>query len=98
MTEPEMTTTKTAAFNCTCDPANPCRTMRMTVHQFEVLGGEEWSQRFRVRVGLRAGQLHRQIFGKPAKKVRSKAESRNKVGNYPCGILEQAFRLRGCAF
>jgi hypothetical protein len=66
----------------------------LTVSEFERLGGENWTQSFRVSLGLRAGKLYKGLYGKDAKKVRSstKPEWRNKVGKYPCGILEQAYR------
>jgi hypothetical protein len=70
-----------------------CRAYRLTVSEFERLGGERWSQSFRVQLALRANSLHIEVYGKSANKVRSskKREWRNKVGTYPCGILEQAY-------
>jgi hypothetical protein len=53
---------------------------------------------FRVRLGLLAGKRHAEIYGKKAKKIRASTEPgwRNKVGKYPCGVLEQAYRkLKG---
>jgi hypothetical protein len=70
----------------------------MTVSEFEYLGEERWTQSFRIRLGLRAHKLHRELYGKKARKVRSstKREWRNKVGRYPCGLLERAYRqLKG---
>jgi hypothetical protein len=75
-----------------------CRAYRLTVSEFERLGGETWTQSFRVSLGIRSGKLYAEIYGKKANKVRSstKPDWRNKVGKYPCGILEQAFReLKG---
>lgn len=52
-------------------------------------------QTFRVQLGIRANSLHIALYGKPANKVRSRGW-RNKVGKYPCGILEQAYsELKG---
>jgi hypothetical protein len=71
-----------------------CRAYQLTVSEFERLGGEAWTQSFRVSLGLRAATLYAELYGKKAKKVRSstKPEWRNRVGKYPCGILEQAYR------
>jgi hypothetical protein len=71
-----------------------CRAYRLTISEFERLGGEAWTQSFRIRLGLLANKLYVQIYGKKPKKVRAstKPEWRNKVGKYPCGILEQACR------
>jgi hypothetical protein len=45
-------------------------------------------------VGLLAHKLYVELYGKEPKKVRSSTKPawRNKVGKYPCGILEQAYR------
>jgi len=75
-----------------------CRAYHLTVSEFERLGGERWSQSLRVRLGLRAQKLYRELYSKKARKVRSSTRPnwRNKVGKYPCGLLEQAYReLRG---
>jgi hypothetical protein len=75
-----------------------CRAYHMTVGEFERLGGEPWTQGFRVRLGLQAKKLFTELYGKAPKKVRSSTRPayRNKVGKYPCGILEQAYReLKG---
>jgi hypothetical protein len=75
-----------------------CRAYHLTVREFERLGGVRWKQSFRIRLGRLANKLYSEIYGKPAKKVRSRTAWRNKVGKYPCGILEQAYReLRGQA-
>jgi hypothetical protein len=64
------------------------------VNEFERLGGETWTQSFRIRLGLRARELYRELCGKEAPKVRSRTNPayRNEVGQYPCGILEVAYR------
>ena len=75
-----------------------CRAYYLTLTEFEQLGGEPWTHSFRVRVALRARKLYSELYGKPPGKVRSKTwpQYRNKVGKYPCGILEQAYRqLKG---
>jgi hypothetical protein len=70
-----------------------CRAYLLTVHEFERLGGEPWTQGFRVRMGLLANKLYVELYGKPPRKVRTKLRRhRNKVGKYPCGLLEQAYR------
>jgi hypothetical protein len=68
--------------------------MLLTTQQFMKLGGEKWTPGFLVRVGLRASALHRELLGKAPKKQRSNVGGahRNRVGLYPCGILEQAYR------
>ena len=75
-----------------------CRAYQLTVSEFERLGGETWTQSFRISLGIRAGRLYAEVYGKAAEKVRTKFGPgwRNKVGKYPCGILEQAYReLKG---
>jgi hypothetical protein len=67
-----------------------CRAYRLTVSEYEELGGERWTQPFRVALGKRATALHREVYDKRAPKGRN--EWRNKVHSYPCGILEQAYR------
>jgi hypothetical protein len=71
-----------------------CRAYRLTVSEFEKLGGEPWTQGFRIRLGLLANKLYVEVYGEKPKKVRSsfKHGYRNTVGKYPCGILEQAYR------
>lgn len=77
-----------------CDLCKPCRVMHLTTQQFMKLGGEKWDRGFTIRVGLRAAKIHEEVLGKAPKKVRSstKGAYRNKVGSYPCGVLEQAYR------
>lgn len=75
-----------------CELCKPCRVMMLTTNQFMRLGGEQWDHGILIRVGRRASHLHNEIFGKPPKKVRLGVGFRNKVGVYPCGILEQAYR------
>jgi hypothetical protein len=77
-----------------CDLCKPCRVMLLTTQQFMKLGGEQWGHSFLIRVGKRARELHMEILGKPPKKARPPTAGayRNKVGKYPCGILEQAYR------
>jgi hypothetical protein len=55
---------------------------------------EQWDHSFLVRVEKRARELHLEILGKEPKKQRPSTIGgyRNKVGMYPCGILEQAYR------
>jgi hypothetical protein len=72
----------------------------MTVSEFERLGGEPWTQSFRIRLGVLANKLYDELYGKKPRKVRSSTKPawRNKVCKYPCGILEQAYReLKGKA-
>src|ERR1700730_1443076 len=79
-----------------------CRAFRLTVGEFELLGGERWTQGFRVRLGLLARKLHVELYGKPPNRVRTQIRPgwqgraarswRNKVCKYPCGILEEACR------
>jgi hypothetical protein len=78
-----------------CTICATCRVMLLTTQEFMLIAGEEWSQSFRSRLGLQAKKLHEDILGKPTKKKRSSSKLgfRNKVGVYPCGILEQAYRL-----
>jgi hypothetical protein len=71
-----------------------CRAYQLTVREFERLGGEAWSHSFRVKLGRQAGALYFKLYRKRVKPVRASAmaSSRNKVGKYPCGVLEQALR------
>ncbi|ACL62233.1 hypothetical protein [Methylobacterium nodulans] len=82
----------TSGIDCTA--CKPCRVMRLTTQQFMKLGGEKWDRSFLIRVGKRARLLHEEILGRAPKKVRPsiKGAHRNKVGVYPCGVLEQAYR------
>ncbi|WP_336489307.1 hypothetical protein [Methylobacterium nigriterrae] len=77
-----------------CSLCKLCRVMLLTTQQFMKLGGEKWDRGFLIRVGKRARLLHEEILGKVPTKVRSsiKGAYRNKVGLYPCGVLEQAYR------
>jgi hypothetical protein len=73
-----------------------CRAYHLTVREFCRLGGEDWSQSFVVRLGQRASAIYRSIYGKDPNQKRKSAGWRNKVGYYPCGVLEQAYReLKG---
>jgi hypothetical protein len=77
-----------------------CRAHYLTVSEFERLGGEHWTHSLRIRVGLLAHKLYVELYGRKPTKVRSSTKPawRNKVGKYPCGILEQAYReLKGKA-
>ena len=49
---------------------------------------------FRIRLGLLVNKLYAELYGKKPRKVRSstKPKWRNNVCQYPCGILEQAYR------
>src|SRR5262245_15897865 len=69
-----------------------CRRFPMTLREFGKLTGEDWDQSFRARLGKAATKLYREIYGKEPGKRRSRMSWRNKVGRYPCGILEQAYR------
>jgi hypothetical protein len=42
--------------------------------------------------GRLGGKLYREIYGKDPPQKRARRDWRNKVGKYPCGILEQAYR------
>lgn len=63
----------------------------MTLREFGRLSGESWDQPFRAKLGKAASKLYREIYGKEPPKRRSSMAFRNKVGRYPCGILEQAY-------
>jgi hypothetical protein len=79
-----------------------CHRYDMTVSEFARLGGYQWTDSFSVRIGLRSTKLYKAIYNKaPRRKRRSiwgagNGEKltawRNKVGVYPCGVLEQAYR------
>jgi hypothetical protein len=68
-----------------------CRVHHLTVKEFERLGGETWSQSFRIRLGQRAKEMYSQAYRKEPKKVRS-LPFKGKVNQFPCGIIEQAYR------
>ena len=71
----------------------------MTVCEFERLGREPWTQSFRIRVGLLASSTSNSTEqGTKEGPQHTQARMRNTVGEYPCGILEQAYReLKGKA-
>lgn len=77
-----------------CQAFERCRVMRLTTKQFMSLGGEEWPHSMRTAVGKEAQRLYVDIFGSAPKQVRSSRKSghRGRVGLFPCGILEQAYR------
>jgi hypothetical protein len=58
-----------------------CRAYGLTVSEFERLGGEVWTQSFRVRLGLLADKLFVKLYGKKPQKVRSSTKPwwRNKA-------------------
>jgi hypothetical protein len=64
----------------------------MTLREFGRLGGEKWSPSFASKLGKAASKLYREIYGKDPPQKRARRDWRNKVGKYPCGILEQAYR------
>ncbi|MGH1574141.1 hypothetical protein ACRAWG_30270 [Methylobacterium sp. P31] len=68
--------------------------MLLTTQQFMRLGGERWDRSFTIRVGKRARAIHEELLGREPKKIRPSVRGayRNKVGLYPCGVLEQAYR------
>jgi hypothetical protein len=68
-----------------------CRMRPVTVKEFERLGGERWSQSFRIRLGQRAKEIFLQVYQKEPKKVRSHPY-KSMVNQFPCGIMEQAYR------
>ena len=78
-------------------PKEPCGSFRcrryfMTLREFGRLGGEKWSPSFASKLGKAASKLYREIYGKDPPQKRASRDWRNKVGKYPCGILEQAYR------
>jgi hypothetical protein len=76
-------------------PDPRCRAYNLTTNEFMRLGGEDWSQSFRSRIGKRAGQVYERLYGmRRMAKVRANQMlgNRNKVRRYPCGVLEQAYR------
>jgi hypothetical protein len=69
-----------------------CRSYQMPVREFCRLTGEELDHSFHIKLGLVAGKLYREIYGKDPPKRRFSMAYRNKICSYPCGILEQAYR------
>ena len=69
-----------------------CRRYPMTLREFGMLAGEQWDQPFRAKLGKAAAKLYREIYKKDPPKRPASIAWRNKVGRYPCGILEQAYR------
>lgn len=76
-----------------------CRAKFMTTDEFNSLGFEVWDHGFKIKMGKRARRLYMDLYkGKAPRKVRSSTHPlwRNKVGKFPCGILEEAYKqLRG---
>jgi hypothetical protein len=64
----------------------------MTLREFGRLGGTKWNPSFSSKLGKAASKLYREIYGKDPPQRRASRDWRNKVGKYPCGILEQAYR------
>jgi hypothetical protein len=64
----------------------------MTLREFGRLAGAKWTPSFRSKLGKAASKLFREIYGKEPPQKRARRDWRNKVGKYPCGILEQAYR------
>jgi hypothetical protein len=69
-----------------------CKAYFLSVREFAHLNGERWTQGFRSRLGLRAGKLYRDLYGKTAKLKRDHSTARNMVRKFPCGMLELALR------
>jgi hypothetical protein len=69
-----------------------CRSYQMTLRHFGRLAGAEWDLSFRAKLGKAASKLYREIYGKDPPQQRARRDWRNKVAEYPCGILEQAYR------
>jgi hypothetical protein len=69
-----------------------CRRHTMTLREYGRLGGENWGPSFRSKLGKAASKLYREIYGKGPRVKRSRRDWRNNVAEYPCGILEQAYR------
>src|SRR5262245_55576056 len=69
-----------------------CRRFPMTLREFCRLTAEKCDQPFRAKLGKAAAKLYREIYKKDPPKRRASIAFRNKVGRYPCGILEQAYR------
>ncbi len=71
------------------------RAYPVSTSEFEKLIGQEWSNSFRRKIGIRATKLYAAAYRKKRpKKNRTTPHQdyRNKVNVYPCGILEQAYR------
>jgi hypothetical protein len=78
-------------------PKEPCGSYRcrryfMTLREFGRLGGQKWSPGFASKLGKAASKLYREIYGEDPPQKRAHRDWRNKVGKYPCGILDQAYR------
>ena len=66
-------------------------TYPMNVHQFFRLTGRWWDHGFKIMVCIRAGRIHKKVFGEPAPRRRSKAGHRNEQQIIPRAIWEEAF-------
>jgi hypothetical protein len=68
------------------------------VRDYERLGGEYWTQSFRVTLSIKVNKLYAELYRKKPPQVRDSTypKYRNKLGKYPCGLLDQAYReLKG---
>jgi hypothetical protein len=77
--------------------SEPCPNVRcvryaMAIREYRILRGEIWDASFSARLGKAASKLYREIYQKPPKQARSTHAHRNRVTEFPCGIIEQAYR------
>ena len=69
-----------------------CDRYSMTIAEFKLLCGEQWTSDLDAKLGWAAKKLCIQLHGKVPPKQRHRIAGRNKVPAYPCGVLEQAYR------
>lgn len=77
---------------CSCGDVE-CRRYDMTVAEFKILCGDKWPGGFDGKLGLAAKALCQKVHGSIPPLQRYRSARRNKVRAYPCGIIEQAYRL-----
>jgi|SRR6185369_3882253 len=72
---------------------NPkCDRYSLTVAEFKLLCGSDWSPQFDAKIGWAARKRCIKIYGKAPTPQRHRIACRNKVPAYPCGVLEEAYR------
>jgi hypothetical protein len=67
-----------------------CQWRHMQVREYADIAGEN-QHSVRIRLGLKARQIHAAVHQRPASKRRAGAH-RNNTSHFPCGVLEQAYR------
>lgn len=79
------------------DPKGTCGDIKcgrysMTLAEFSKLRGERWGHGFNSKLGKAVKKLCRELYGKVPPSRRRSIAWRNPLPEYPCGLIEQAYR------